>query len=328
MDFYFATLGSEWMGKPVWMWAGFVSIILGLLLLDLGVFHRKAHEIGIRESLSLSAFYIALGLAFGGFVYLRMGPQAAADYYTGFLIEKTLSLDNIFVMSLIFAYFAIPRLHQHRVLFWGILGVILLRGVMIGAGAALIQQFHWILYVFSAFLIWTGFKLLFVHGDDFSVENSPIYKFLRGHFRITDRLHGDKFFVKAPHPQTGKLVGYITPLFAALVMIEFADILFAVDSVPAIFAITNDPYIVYTSNVFAILGLRALYFALAAMIHRFEYLKYALALVLIMIGAKVFAADFLGLDKIPSWISLGLTVGILVCGVIYSLVMTARRNGR
>jgi tellurite resistance protein TerC len=211
------------------------------------------------------------------------------QYFTGFFVEKSLAMDNVFVISLIFTYFAIPRIYQHRVLVWGILGVIVLRGIMIGLGAALINQFDWILFIFGAFLLITGIKMLVIADKEPDIAGNPILKFLRKHLNVTDELHGEKFFVKGPDPKgCGKLVRFATPLFLALVLIEFADLIFAVDSVPAIFAITTDPYIVYTSNIFAILGLRALYFALAAMVHRFHYLKYALSLVLIFIGAKIF----------------------------------------
>jgi tellurite resistance protein TerC len=274
----------------------------------------------------LSGGYITVSLLFGLWVWYEMGQDSALEYYTGYVIEKSLSIDNIFVMAIIFGALSIPRKYQHRVLFWGIFGVIVMRGLMIGLGAALVHRFAWILFLFAAFLIITGFKLLFMkdHGDDEknAVESNPIIKFVRKHFRIANALHGQDFFVRQVDPKTNKTALFMTPLFLALMTIEFADLIFAVDSVPAIFAITTDTYVVYTSNVFAILGLRALYFALSAMIERFAYLKYALALILIFIGSKVFIMHFLHMEKFPASISLGVTVALLAGGVLYSLYKT------
>ncbi|MDX2306683.1 MAG: TerC family protein [Hyphomicrobium sp.] len=322
MDFLFLLF----LGKPVWMWAAFLSIVVFLLVLDLGVLNRKPKAIGIKESLWMSAFYIAAGLLFGLWVWHSLGSQPATEYITGFLVEKTLALDNIFVISLIFTYFAVPPALQHRVLFWGILGVIVLRAIMIGLGAALVSEFSWVLYIFAAFLIATGVKMLFMtdHGPD--IANNPMIGFMRRNMRLTTELHGQRFFVQKPDA-SGRVVTWATPLFAALVMIEIVDLIFAVDSVPAIFAITTDPFVVYTSNIFAILGLRALFFALAAVIDRFAYLKQALALVLVFIGSKIFVADALGLDKFPAWISLAVTFGLLAGGVVYSLWKTRKRGG-
>jgi tellurite resistance protein TerC len=316
-------LYADFLAKPIWMWILFLSIVL-ILVLDLGVFHRHTHEIDTKESLLMSVFYISIGLLFGGWIWWIMGAPKAVEYVTGFVIEKTLALDNIFVIAMIFSYFSIPRLYQHRVLFWGILGVILLRGIMIGFGAALLQQFHWILYLFAPLLIYTGIKMFLSAADEDEMDmgNNRILKFMRKNFRITEKLHDDKFIVHEPHPKTGKSVWFITPLLVTLVMVEIADVVFAIDSVPAIFAITTDPYIVYTSNIFAILGLRALYFALAAMIHRFHYLKYALAVVLVFIGSKIAITDMLGLAKFPPLLSLGITIGIIAGGVIVSLRKT------
>ncbi len=318
----FLALNDFVMGKPLLMWGVFIGLVLILLALDLGVLHRKAKEISIRESLWMSVFYIAIALAFGGWIYHSLGPQAGKEYLTGFLVEKTLAMDNVFVISLIFTYFAIPRKYQHRVLLWGILGVIVLRALMIGLGATLVAEFGWVLYIFALFLIATGAKMLLMEEKEMDVEKNPVLKFMRKHINITPDLHGEKFFVTQPDPKTGKMVKFATPMFVALVMVEIVDVVFAVDSVPAIFAITKDPYIVYTSNIFAILGLRALYFALAAMVHRFHYLKPALAVVLIFIGAKIFIADLLGLEKFPADISLMVTIGLLAWGVIYSLYKT------
>mgnify|MGYP001397573880 CR=1 FL=1 len=313
---------AGWLGKPLWMWLAFLGIVISLLILDLGVLHRTNREIGVRESLLLSAFYITLGLLFGGFVWWSLGPESGLNYLTGFALEKALAMDNVFVIAMIFGFFAVPRIYQHRVLFWGILGVIVLRAIMIGFGAAVIAQFSWVLYVFAAFLIATGIKMLVFSDKDYDIARNPVLRFLRRRFNVTEEHHGEHFFVRKPHPTTGSPAWFMTPLFLALVLIEIADVVFAVDSVPAIFAITTDPFIVYTSNIFAILGLRALYFALAAMVHRFHYLKYALALVLIFIGAKIFLADAFGLDKIPAAISLGVTFGLLGGGVAWSLWKT------
>jgi tellurite resistance protein TerC len=318
MDFLFIELLS----KPIWMWLGFFGLVVALLAFDLGVLHRDQHEIGVRESLLLSAFYIALGLGFGGFVWYSLGQQAGVEYLTGFVVEKSLAMDNVFVIALIFSTLAIPRQYQHRVLFWGILGVILLRAVMIGFGATLVSQFGWLLYVFAAFLVLTGIKMLFTGHEEPDLANNRLLKFMRKRFRVTDELHGQRFFVDQPDPKTGQVARFMTPLFLALVMIEIADVIFAVDSVPAIFNITTDPYLVYTSNIFAILGLRALYFALSAVIHRFAYLKQALAVLLVFIGSKVFVADWLGLGKFPAEWSLGITFAILASGIGYSLWRT------
>ncbi len=308
------------MGKPVWMWGAFITLVLALLALDLGVMHRKSHVIGVKESLVMSGFYIAIAMLFGGWVWWAQGAENGAAYFTGFLIEKTLALDNIFVISLIFSYLAIPREYQHRVLLWGILGVIILRAIMIGLGAALIAEFSWVLLIFAAFLVYTGIKMLCVKEADPDIANNPLLKYLRRHLRITDTVQGEHFFVRQKDT-AGTIRTYVTPLFIALILVEVADIIFAVDSVPAIFAITTDPYIVYTSNIFAILGLRALYFALAAIIHKFHHLKTAMALVLIFIGGKVFVADLMGIDKIPPSISLGVTVLLLGGGVVASLLL-------
>jgi tellurite resistance protein TerC len=315
-------LFADWLGKSAWMWLGFLGIVLALLIFDLGVLHRENREIEVRESLLLSSVYISLGLAFGGFIWWQLGPESGMNYLTGFVVEKTLALDNVFVIALIFSFFAVPRIYQHRVLFWGILGVIVLRAIMIGVGATLVSQFSWVLYVFAAFLIITGVKMLWIGDKEPELAGNPIISFLRRRLNVTEGHHGQAFFVKKQDPLTGRLTWFVTPLFLALIMVELADIVFAVDSVPAIFTITTDPFIVYTSNIFAILGLRALYFALAAMIHRFKYLKPALATVLVFIGSKIFVADLLGLEKFPAALSLGITFAIIAVGVFCSLVKT------
>ncbi len=311
-------------GKPLWMWAGFVLAVVALLAFDLGVLHRKTREIGVRESLLMSAVYIALGLGFGGLVWMQLGATAGVEYLTGFVIEKSLAIDNVFVIALIFGFFAIPPALQHRVLFWGVLGVILMRGVMIGVGAALVSQFGWVLYIFAVFLILTGLKMLFSSGKPIDLNENAALKFVRRVLPVTDRLEGEKFFVKGVDARTGKAALLATPLFLALVLVEIADLIFAVDSVPAIFAITTDPYIVYTSNIMAILGLRALYFALAAVLHRFAYLKQALAVLLVFIGGKIFIADALGWTKFPASLSLSITFAILAAGVLWSLWRTRK----
>jgi tellurite resistance protein TerC len=311
---------EPFLGKALWVWLAFAGVVITLLAFDLGVLHKDDHEIGVRESLLLSSGYISVALIFGAWVWWFFGAQSGTEYLTGFLIEKSLSMDNVFVIALIFTYFAIPRQYQHRVLFWGILGVIVLRAIMIGLGATLVSQFSWILYVFGAFLVITGIKMWVMADHVPDIAGNPLLKFLRKRMRVTPQIEGNAFFVNKPDPATGKVVRWATPLFLALVMVEFIDLVFAVDSVPAIFAITNDPFIVYTSNIFAILGLRALYFALAAMIHRFKYLKYALALVLVFIGTKIFLVGIIG--KIPPVISLSVTFGLIAGGVLVSLWKT------
>ena len=314
-------LTNDFLGTPVWVWVAFVAIVISLLAFDLGILHKDDREIGVKESLWLSAGYISMGLLFGVWVWWYMGATSGMDYFTGFLIEKSLSMDNVFLIAVIFGFFAIPRVYQHRVLFWGIMGVIVLRAIMIGLGATLVSEFSWILYVFGAFLLITGVKMLTMAEKPIDLEKNPVLRWMRGHMNITNDLHGNRFWIQKPDPKRdGAMSWFATPLFLALVLIELADLVFAVDSVPAIFAITQDPFIVYTSNIFAILGLRALYFALAAMIHRFKYLKYALALVLIFIGAKIFLVGIIG--KIPPVVSLSVTFGLILGGVLFSLAKT------
>ncbi|KMO34961.1 membrane protein [Methylobacterium tarhaniae] len=321
VDFLYMT----WLGKPVWMWLGFHAVIFILLALDLGLLHRdKSREIGVKESLLLTAFYLTLGLLFGGWVWWYIGPQAGQEYLAGLVVEKSLSMDNVFVIAVIFGYLGIPRNAQHRVLLWGILAAIVLRGLMIGLGAALVHQAEWVLTIFAAFLIYAGIKML-VSGDEEEGESKSADRFtsfMRKHMRVTDELDGQKFTTRRPDPKTGKPVRWLTPLALALVLVNGADVIFAVDSVPAIFAITTDTYVVYTSNIFAILGLRALYFALAAMVDRFAYLKTALALILIFIGLKIVVADTFELIEIQPWVALVVTVVLLAGGIVYSLWRT------
>ncbi|MBA4218958.1 MAG: TerC family protein [Roseateles sp.] len=325
MELLLNLLQADFLGKPAWLWLSFLGVVMALLAFDLGVLHKDDHEIGVRESLLLSAGYISVAVAFGAYVWWFLGAQSGMDYYTGFMIEKSLSMDNVFVIALIFSFFAIPRQYQHRVLFWGILGVIVLRALMIGLGATLVSQFSGVLYLFGAFLVLTGIKMWFMVDHEPDIANNPLLKWLKRHLRVTEGLRGSAFWVREADPRTGRVERFATPLLLALLLVEFVDLIFAVDSVPAIFAITTDPFIVYTSNIFAILGLRALYFALAAMIHRFKYLKYALALVLVFIGGKIFLVGFIG--KLPALLSLGVTFGLIAGGVAVSMWKTRDRAG-
>jgi len=325
MEFLFA----DWLGTPAWFWLAFFAIVVALTAFDLGFLHRENKEIGIRESLKLCLFYISIACAFGLWVWFVRGAEPGMQYFTGFFIEKALSIDNVFVISLIFTYFAIPARYQYRALLWGIIGVIVLRGLMIAGGAMLLHQAYWILYLFAAFLIFTGIKMMFGGDEPMDVGRNPLIRFISKHMRVTPDLHGEHFLARMADPKTGRMVTAATPLLLALVVINFADLVFAVDSVPAIFAITTDTFIVYTSNVMAILGLRALYFALAAMVHRFHYLKYALAAILVFIGAKIFVADFLlGGDKFPPVVSLGVTFALIGAGVGWSLWKTREEARR
>ena len=323
METIAALLHAPLLGKALWLWLSFAAIVLALLAFDLGVLHRDDRDIGIAESLRLSAGYIGAALLFGAWVWWQLCAERGIEYYTGFVIEKSLSLDNVFVFAMIFSYFAVPRSYQHRGLFWGILGVIVLRAIMIGLGAAVVTRFDWVLYLFGAFLVLTGVKMLWMADREPDLAANPLLRVLRKRLRVTQELHGNAFFVRRPHPVHGNAVLWATPLFLALCLVEFVDLIFAVDSVPAIFAITTDPFVVYTSNIFAILGLRALYFALAAMIHRFAYLKYALALVLVFVGGKIFLVNLVG--KMPAWISLSVTIAILAAGIAVSLWKTRPR---
>lgn len=311
------------LNKPLWMWLLFLGLMAALLAFDLGILNRDDQVIGVGTSLRLSAMYITLGLGFSGFIWWQMGAEAMTQYLTAFVVEKSLAMDNIFVFALIFGFLGIPRQYQHRVLFWGILGAIVLRGLMIAAGATIVAHYHWVLYLFAVFLILTGVRMLFSSDEAPDLSNNRMLQFLRRRFRITEKLEGHAFIIRQP-AEDGRLRRHATPLLLALVLIEVADLVFAVDSVPAVFTITTDPYIVYTSNIFAILGLRALYFALAAILHRFAYLKYALSVLLVFIGSKLFVADAMGWEKFPPEWSLGITFAILSAGVIYSMWKTAR----
>ncbi|MDQ0302642.1 TerC family protein [Ancylobacter polymorphus] len=323
MDTLIALITADIVGTPAWLWLSFLAVVFILLAFDLGVLNKGEKELGIAESLRLSLFYILVAVLFGGWVWYSRGADASMQYFTGYAIEKALSIDNVFVISLIFSYFAIPRIYQYRALVWGIIAVLVLRGLMIGVGAALVQEYDWVLLLFGAFLIGTGIKMLIVKEGEQDISKNPLVRLLSRVLRVTPQLHGQRFIVRQPHPVTGKMVLWVTPLFLALVVINIADLIFAVDSVPAIFAITTDTYIVFTANIMAILGLRALYFALAAMVHRFEYLKYALALVLVFIGGKIFWNYYYG--KLDPAISLGVTVAMIAGGIVFSLWKT-RKN--
>lgn len=320
------------MGQPAWIWGVFLTLLTGLLAFDLGVLNRRDHVMGVRESLRLTGFYVVVALAFGLWVFVELGRDAAINYYTAYVIEKSLSLDNVFVISVIMSYFAVPREYQHRVLFWGILGVILLRGIVIGLGTALIHEFEWILLIFAALLIYTGIKILKDDGDEKpDLDHNPFIRFLRRHLNVTSGYHSHRFFVRLPDPRTGQRTWFATPLFLALVTIEVADTVFAFDSVPAVMSITTNTFVVFTSNLFAIIGLRALYFALAAMLDRFRYLTTALSAVLIFIGLKVLYqhipdshAGWRIFGDIDPLISLLITLGSLGTGVIYSIHRTRR----
>ncbi len=301
-------------------WLAFVGVVMALLVFDLGVLHRNAKEISARESFILYGGYMAIAFAFGSWVWWARGAQSGLEFFTGYVIEQSLAMDNIFVMAMIFGSLGIPRLYQHRVLFWGIIGVIVLRAILIGVGAALVTSFSWILYVFGAFLVFTGLKMFAKQDHAPDIENSLVLKWIRKHFRVSRKLHGEQFLVRLPDAKSGKLQWFMTPLLVALILVEIIDLVFAVDSVPAVFAITQDPFIVYTSNIFAILGLRSLYFALAAAMNRFKYLQISLAIVLVLVGCKIFLVP-LGI-KVDTLLSLVITVGILASGVIYSLWRT------
>ena len=353
----------------VWLWAAFIAFVLLMLALDLGVFHRKAHVVSVREGLAWSAVWLVMGLAFAVFVYfgyeghwfglgavadavdglVNDGASATEKYLTGYVVEKSLSVDNIFVIAMIFGFFAVPALYQHRVLFWGILGALLLRGAMIAVGTKLIAEFHWILYLFAAFLIATAIKMLFLKTEHTDPNKNIVVRLTRRFLPVTARFHGEHFMVRAGAPASyesevpgasalpdevvenarpGTLL--LTPLALALVMVETTDLIFAVDSIPAIFAITGDPFLVFTSNVFAILGLRSLYFALAGMVKKFRYLKVALALVLLVVGVKMLLAEWLklALGKHFNLYLLTVVLGILAAGVVGSVIAERRSMSR
>jgi tellurite resistance protein TerC len=297
-------------GTP-FMWIGFILFVLAMLAIDLGVFHRKAHDISLKEAATWSAVWVGFASVFAAGVFHFFGPTAALEFTTGYLIEKALAVDNIFIIIVIFSYFAVPTPYQHRILFWGVLGALLMRAVFIVLGAALLARFHWVLYIFGGILIITSVKLLVQRGDAYEPGKNPVVKLFRRFVPMTHELHGSKLTVI----QDGKRMA--TPLLLVLVVIEVTDLIFAVDSIPAIFAVTSDPFIVFTSNIFAILGLRSMYFLLAGVMGKFHYLKIGLALILAFVGVKMLVIDFV---KIPIGISLGAVAGILATSIGASLL--------
>ena len=299
------------MATSVWFWVAFNAFVLAMLALDLGVFHRRAHVIRPREAAAWTGVWVTLALAFAAGLSWRADAATALTFLTGYVIEQSLSVDNIFVIVMIFAYFEIPAKYQHRVLFWGIIGALVMRGAFIAAGAALLQRFHWIIYVFGGLLILTGVRMAVRPEEDFDGERSPVMRLARRVLPLTDRYDGQKFFTT----QGARRVA--TPLFLVLLLVEVTDLIFAVDSIPAIFAVTRDPFLVYTSNVFAILGLRSLYFLLAGVVHQFHYLRYGLAVILVFVGTKMVAADAI---TIPIVVSLLIILGVLAISIIASLM--------
>ena len=305
------------METNAWYWIGFNAFVLIMLALDLGVFHKKTHEVKVKEALIWTAVWIALAMVFNAGIFYFFGKEKGVEFLTGYVIEKSLSVDNIFVFIMVFSYFQIPTKYQHKVLFWGVLGALVMRVIFIFAGVALISKFHWIIYIFGGFLIFTGFKMLLQEDKPIEPEKNPLIKLVRKILPVSNELHGDKFIIK----QGAKTIA--TPLLLVLVLIEFTDLIFAVDSIPAILAISKDPFIVYTSNVFAIMGLRSLYFALSGITQYFVYLKYGLAAILIFVGTKMSIVDFY---KVPVLLSLLIIVTILAISVIASLMVKSTED--
>ncbi len=296
-------------------WIIFNAFVLLMLALDLGVFHRQAKKVSFKEALTWSAVWISLALIFNGWIYYSMGKQPAVEFLTGYLVEKSLSVDNIFVFVLLFSFFKVPDEYRHRVLFWGVIGALVMRAIFIAVGAVLISKFHWIIYLFGAFLVYTGYKMFKKSAADIHPEDNPLVKWFVKRGRVTSEYHGKRFFVNI----NGKNLA--TPLFLCLLSVEFTDLIFAVDSIPAIFAITKDPFIVYTSNVFAILGLRSLYFALEGVISKFPYLRYGLAIILVFIGIKMLLVDVF---KIPVVASLGVIAFVLTVSILWEKIFPKR----
>ena len=305
------------MSTQVITWVIFSVVVLGLLSLDLGVFHRKSHVVKIREALIWSAVWVSLALAFNVFVYFTRGPGPALEFLAGYLIEEALSVDNLFVFLLIFSYFRVPDIYQHKVLFWGIAGALIMRAAFIVAGIALIHKFHWIIYLFGGFLILTGIKMITDQNKEIHPEKNPVLRLFRRLMPVTESYEGDQFFVMRGARR------YATPLFIVLLMVETTDVIFAVDSIPAILGITHDPFIVYTSNVFAILGLRSIYFALAGLMQLFHYLNYGLCFILVFVGVKMLLSDFY---KISVGVALGTIVAILLVSILASVIWPRREN--
>jgi tellurite resistance protein TerC len=305
------------MNDSTLLWVAFNAFVLIMLALDLGVFHRKAHEVSIKEALTWTGIWIALAMLFNLFIYHHFDKEKAIEFFTGYIIEKSLSVDNIFVIIMIFSYFNVPRIYQHKVLFWGVLGALVMRVIFIFAGVELLHRFHWLIYIFGGFLVITAIRMIVSKDDKLEPERNPLVKLVRKKFRVTPAFHEDNFFVRIG----GQLSA--TPLFLVVIMIEATDLIFAVDSIPAILAISEDPFIVYTSNVFAILGLRSLYFALSGIEKYFQYLKYGLAVILVFVGAKMCLMDFI---KIPVEVSLIVIVFVLGISMLASAVMSRQQH--
>ena len=299
------------MMTDLWMYGGFVLLILFFLALDLGLFNRTPHVVKLSEALGWTAVWFTLAMLFNGFVYYMRGPVAAAEFFAGYLLEQSLSVDNIFVIILILRYFKVAPQYHHKVLFWGIIGALLMRGLMIGVGAFLIHQFSWIFYVFGGFLIFTGIKMAFSNEDAEDLEQNVVVRYSRKWLRVTNEYHQDRFSIT----QNG--MRYFTPLFLVLIVVEFTDLIFAVDSIPAIFAVTNDSFIVFTSNVFAVMGLRSLFFAVAGVMGLFHYLKYGLSVILTFIGVKMFIQHWY---KLPIEVALGVIVAVLAISILASVM--------
>jgi tellurite resistance protein TerC len=307
------------MANQILLWLGFNIFVLMMLTIDLGVFHRQAHEIKLKEALIWSAVWIALALTFNVIIYFWRGSEPALAFLTAYLLEKSLSVDNIFVFLVIFSYFAVSGRHQHKVLFWGILGALVMRAIFIFAGVTLLRQFHWIVYLFGALLIFTGLKMALQNDDhEIQPEKNPVLKLFRRLMPVTRRYMGDKFFIR----KVGLFLA--TPLFVVLLIVETTDLMFALDSIPAVLAVSRDSFIVYTSNVFAILGLRALYFALAGVLGLFRYLHYGLSVILIFVGGKMMLADVI---EIPIGLALGVVASVLFISILASLVLRPNEAG-
>lgn len=300
-----------------WPWIAFNIFVMLMLALDLGVFHRRSHAVGMREAAAWSAMWVSLAMAFACGIYLFRGQEDALVFISGYLIEQALSVDNIFVFLLIFTYFKVPPAYQHRILFFGILGVLVMRGAMIAAGVYLISHFHWIIFVFGAFLIFTGIRMAFQDREDIELQANPLVRLLNKLIPVTHEFHGDQFVVRTTKPGSDKPQLVATPMLLVLVVVEFTDLIFAIDSIPAIFAITFDPFLVYTSNVFAVLGLRSLYFLLCGVMDRFHYLKIGLSFVLSFVGVKMLIKD---IYEIPVAVSLLVIAGILFTAVVASML--------
>ncbi|HEX9652901.1 MAG TPA: TerC family protein [bacterium] len=297
------------------LWIGFNAFVLAMLALDLGVFHRRSHAVKLKEALAWCAVWVSLALVFCVGVYFWYGQEKALNFLTGYLIEESLSVDNLFVFLTIFSYFNVPAQYQHKVLFWGILGALIMRGIFIFAGVTLIREFHWLIYIFGAFLIFTGIKMAVKTETEIHPEKNPLLKLVRKLFPVTEDYEQGRFFVKRAART------YATPLFVVLLVVETTDLMFALDSIPAILAITHDPFIVYTSNVFAILGLRSIFFALAGIMKLFQYLHYGLSAILVFVGVKMLVAEFY---KMPVTIALGVVAGILAISVLASVIRSRK----